>query len=529
MAARGCVATSGVSAGIAAGVWACNKDQTHRSRRLVACAPVARVLDRQPDPPRGGSPALVALARTALVRHWPLLLLLALGLALRVAAWLAVRPAWWILGDGIGYLDDAMNFQPDRWRPSGYSLLVLRPLLPLHHLSLITVVQHGMGLATALLVSVSLLRLGLPRWAAALAAVPVLFDGYVVATEQMVASEALFGFLVVAGLAALLWRVRDPGHVAVALTGLLLAAAALTRVVGLPLIAVAALALLVPRPRWSRLAVLAVAFALPVGLYANWFSHTYGQRNLTASSGIFLYGRTTNFVDCGRVNFSSEQLRRLCPPEPVGARNEVWYDFDAGSPLAKTGLGDAAANDLAGQFAREAILAQPGDYAALTWNGVVKSFQWDQSSLPNDMLFLNGQVLPDQARATGVAYQGGDPGPFVRPELARALTRYQGIAHVPGTLTLFALLLAVVGLVFGRDPDGRGLRAALLATAGAAAALVLVPALTAIVAPRYLVPAVAPLSLAVTISGALLANRWRVARRAADERRSAGRLETARR
>jgi hypothetical protein len=447
-------------------------------------------------------------------RHWPFLVVLALAAALRVAAWLAVQPAWWIIGDSIGYLDDAMRLQPNRWRPSGYSLLLLWPLQPAHQLALVTAVQHLMGLGVGVLLYVTLLRLGLPRWAAALAAVPALFDGYILATEQMLAAESLFGLLVVAAVAAQLWGRDRPGELTTYAAGLLLALATITRVVGLPLIAVAALALLVPRPSWSRLVALCLPFAVVLGGYAVWFSQTYGRPELTASNGVFLYGRTTEFVDCGVVSFSDPRLRSLCPREPVGQRNEVWYVFDVSSPVARLGLSPVAADDLAGRFARQAIAAQPAGYALLAWDGLVKSFGWDQRSLYNDMRFDAGQRLPDDAVATGLAYQGSDPAPVYRSPLSGQLAAYQGIVAVPGTLCLLGLLVAGAGLVFGRDPDGRGLRGALLLTGGAAAVLLLVPAMTAIVAPRYRVPAIPMLCLAVAISGALLANRWRPPRAA---------------
>jgi hypothetical protein len=457
----------------------------------------------------GHTAGLPASALYELRRHWLFVTVLALAAGLRIVAWLAVHPAWWILGDGIGYLDDALHLQPDRWRPSGYSLLVLKPLLKLHHLSLVTAVQHLMGMTVGVLVYVTLLRFGLPRWVAALAAVPVLFDGYFLATEQMVASEALFATLIVAAVVVLMWRIGRPPHVAVAATGVLLALSGLTRIVGLPVIAIAMLVLLLPRPSWSRLVTLGVAFALPVGLYALWFAHSYGQVNLTASSGIFLYGRTTEFVDCARVQFSDPRLRQLCPSEPVGQRNEIWYVFDVNSPLAKLGLSDTAGNDLAGRFAADAIRAQPREYASLVWDGVVKSFAWNDTGQPNDMLFQTDEVLPPDAQAAAVAYQGHEAGPYRRPALVSALAAYQGVAHIPATVLLLALLAAAAGLVFGRDPESRGLRAALVLTAGAALVLLLVPAMTTIVAPRYRVPALPEICLAVALSGSLLVNRWR--------------------
>src|SRR5712691_11245097 len=140
---------------------------------------------------------LVTVSVEGLRRHWPFLVLLLLAAAVRATAWLAVHPAWWILGDSIGYVMDTLPLRPERWRPSGYSLMVLWPLLPTHRIALVTAAQHLMGLCVGVLMYVTLLRLGIPRWAAVLALVPVLLDSYIIATEQMLASEALFGFLLI--------------------------------------------------------------------------------------------------------------------------------------------------------------------------------------------------------------------------------------------------------------------------------------------------------------------------------------------
>lgn len=458
-----------------------------------------------------------ALARrgTATLReHWLFLAVLTAAAGLRVAAWYAIHPAWWILGDSIGYIRVALTHVPESWRPGGYAAMVLLPLLPLHHLALVTAVQHLMGIAAGTLVYVTLARLGVARWAAAVGAVPALFDGYVIATEQMLASEALFGILVVGALAVLLWKAKGPGYLAVAAAGLLLGLSATTRIVGVPLIAVAILALLLRRAGWSRVVALSVAFVLPIGAYSLWFDRYHGQFNLTASSGVFLYGRTTNFVDCNRVHFTSEQLRRLCPAEPIGARNEVALVFGYGTPLSKANAGEAATNSLAQQFAIEAILAQPGDYAALAWDGLGRSFAWDQSSQPMDMRFDLYEATSGESHFISYLYQQGrDPGPVYRPGLVHPLAAYQDVFTVRGPMALFALLLALAGLLFGRDPDGRGLRSATILTAGTAAVLVLVPAATAIVAPRYRVPAVPALGLAAVLGATLLFNRWRAAQR----------------
>ncbi|HEY4028516.1 MAG TPA: hypothetical protein VGO86_18970 [Candidatus Dormibacteraeota bacterium] len=450
--------------------------------------------------------------------HWPFLAVLVLATLLRVVAWFAVRPAWWIIGDSIGYLRVAMTHQPESWRPGGYPGMVLLPLWPFHQLALVTAVQHLMGVCSGALVYAITVRLGVPRWAGVLAALPALFDGYVIASEQMIAAEALFGLLVVGSLALLLSGERRQ-LLSVAAGGLLLGLSATTRIVGLPLIGVAVMTLLLRRARWSHLVALCVAFALPLGLYSLWFDQYFGRFDLTASSGVFLYGRTTNFVECHHVHFSTEQVGRLCPAEPVGRRDEVNLVFGSTTPLASTHLHPAAMNSLALEFALEAIRAQPVGYAALAWDGLVKSFAWDQTGQPMDIRFEIPEATSGELQLIAARYQQGIPaGPTYQPQLVTALAAYQDVLSVRGTLSLLALVLAVAGMLFGRDPDHRGLRAAASLTAGTVAVLVLVPAATAIVAPRYRVPAIPVLGLAAVLGATLLWNRSSAHRRLAHPR-----------
>jgi hypothetical protein len=459
---------------------------------------------------RRGAAALAERAVALLSRHRAIAAAVLLALAVRLVAWYAISPAWWIIGDSIGYIRDALLFIPETWRPSGYALLLLRPLLPFHQLALVTAVQHLMGLAAGVLVYATLLRAGLARWAAALAALPALFDGYLIGSEQMLASEPLFGILVLGGLCALAWSGgARPGWAAVALGGLLLGLGATTRIVGLPLIAVAALALLLQRAGWRRLGVLAVAFALPVAAYAAWFSVLYGTFDLTASSGVFLYGSTVQFVQCDRVPFTSEQLRGLCPTEPLGHRDSAFYVFDGGSPLGRAHLGVLGSDRVAGQFAMEVIRAQPGDFALQMLDGVWETFTSGLDHQPLDVRFQPGELMNADARAAGIAYQGADPGPTYRPAALGLMEDYQDAVWVPGTLFLLGLAISVAGLLAGREAPGRRLRPLLVLSAGTAAVLLLVPAMTALPAPRYRVPAIPALCLAVALAAALLINRLR--------------------
>jgi hypothetical protein len=443
------------------------------------------------------------------LRHWPLLVALAAGTGLRLLAWYSIHPAWWFLGDSIDYVRDSILRRPNVWRPDGYSFLLLFPLHYLHQLALVTAAQHLLGLATGVLVYALLVRHGTPPWAAALAAAPALLDGYVVGSEQMLLSEPLFTALVVGAVVLLLWRPGRPSLLASVLAGGLLGLAATTRTVGLVLIAVVAVVLFL-RLGPLRLAVLLVAFSLPIALYVAKFDRVYQRPNLTLSTGVFLYGRATQFAHCGRLVFPDPNLRRLCPSGQPGQRGELFYIFDGNSPIHVLYGTPAAADDAGRQFALAVIQQQPADYAALVAGDFVHSFGLGQDSrVASNYLFTTNLPMTPEAKEAGWLYQGADPGPFYRPAVVAALAAYQRYAWVPGLACLAALLVAALGLVFGRDPDRRGLRSAVALSAGSALAFFLVPPFTVLPDPRYRLPAIPLLCLAVALSGRLLAHRYR--------------------
>jgi hypothetical protein len=436
------------------------------------------------------------------------------GGVLRGVAWYAIHPAWWFLGDSVDYVRDAILRLPNVWRPSGYSFLLLMPLQELHSLALITAVQHLLGLATAVIVYALLVRYGLPPWAAALAVVPVLLDAYIVATEQLLLSEALFTALVMTALALALWSRDRPALVVCLLAGGLLGLAATTRTIGAALLPVFAVVLF-RRLGALRVAALVLAFLLPVAVYVFKFDRVYHRPNLTLSSGVFLYGRVSQFVDCDRVAFPDPDLRRLCPSAGA-ARNELFYVFDGSSPVHA--ISDpGAADDASRSFALAAIRSQPGDYAALVGRDLVHSF----GVSPEGWVVTNYQFgasppMTEEARQVGHRYERGDPGPFYQPALINALAAYQRYAWVPGMACLAALLTAALGLGLGRDPERRGPRTALALAAGSALVLLVLPSFTVLPDPRFRLPAIPLLCLAVSLSLRLLANLGARSRGSAD-------------
>src|ERR1700680_1009559 len=129
-----------------------------------------------------GGPAPGGLGGTSLAvllrRHWLLAILLAAGLALRVLAQIAYRPALLYIGS-ITYLYGAYPGND----PPGY-LLVLKPFLAVGNLDMVAAGQHLLGLGMAVTLYVVMCRRGIPRWLAALATAPILLDGYQLQMEQ---------------------------------------------------------------------------------------------------------------------------------------------------------------------------------------------------------------------------------------------------------------------------------------------------------------------------------------------------------
>jgi hypothetical protein len=88
---------------------------------------------------------------------------LAAGAGLRLLAMLGYPGALWFAGDSYVYLGAALRLRPDLSKTTGYSLF-LRALEPLHSLTLVTGVQHLMGLGVAVMIYLLARRRAGPRW-----------------------------------------------------------------------------------------------------------------------------------------------------------------------------------------------------------------------------------------------------------------------------------------------------------------------------------------------------------------------------
>ncbi|MEV7804006.1 hypothetical protein AB0O28_13740 [Microbispora sp. NPDC088329] len=395
-------------------------------------------------------------------RHRWFLVVFGLGALLRLVTALGYRPALWF-PDSYTYVVTAMRPRPDLVRPAGYSMF-LRLLEAFHSFALVVTVQHMLGLLVGVMLYVTVLRRGGPRWAAVLACVPVLLDAYQIELEHLLVSDSLFTFLVVGAVCLAMRRPLTPRSAAA--LGLVLAAATLTRTVGLPLIAVFALLLLAygvrrasgamrPGRAVARLTVpFLVAALLPVAGYAGWFYATYQRVGLVGSNGVFLYARTMSFADCSVMKPPAD-LAVLCDSRPPASRPASQeYIWNAQSPLVRLpGITFTEETDaLAGRFASLAIRSQPLDYLGSTLAELGRSFTPGRPVYPDAETYgyyeFPATVPPPPGRHPAVVgkefaqrYERGSLTVRISEPFAGAMRAYQDVARLPGTLLLAILLV----------------------------------------------------------------------------------------
>ncbi|GAA3123020.1 hypothetical protein GCM10017600_18400 [Streptosporangium carneum] len=486
--------------------------------------------------------------------------MLGVGVALRAVAMLGYRPALWF-PDSYTYVVTAMRPRPDLVRPAGYSMF-LRLLEPFHSFALVALVQHLLGLMVGVLVYVTARRLRAPGWAAVLACVPSLLDAYQVELEHLLISDTLFAALVMS--AACLAVTGAPGEgpgegtgkgaaravaaetsaVAEASAarggaagripraalgraalgraagiGLLLAAATLTRTVGLPLVAIfAAWSLYRARGRVAAASVMLAAAALPILGYGAWFYATYHRVGLVGANGAFLYARTMTFADCA-VMKPPPDLAVLCDPRPARLRPPSQeYIWSQDSPLVSLpGITFTRESDaLAGRFASLAIRSQPLDYLGSTLSELGRSFTLDRPVYPDQEIYDYYQFPatppPPPGRYPAMVgaeyaqrYEQGPIGTRIVEPYAGWMRAYQRVAGLPGAAVLVVLLVPPVAAVVRRTRPVQVRRVRPASTAwvlpwATAVALLVMPAAVAEFDYRYVLPAVPAAFLAAALS-----------------------------
>jgi hypothetical protein len=455
--------------------------------------------------------------------HAPFVVALVVGAGVRVAVQVAYPPAF-IFSDGPTYLGMVDDLTPGANRPLGYGVLLWVLSWITHDVWFVAVVQHGLGLLTAVVVYAALRRWGVSSWVATLASLPVLLDTMQLLLEHSPLSDVLFDLLLVAGLAVLGWW-QPPRLRAVAVAGVLLGLSVLVRLVAQPVVLAAALFCLLTgvalRSRVLTALVVCLAFALPLAAYMTWYHDVNGKWALAEASGRALYMRTTTFVDCDRIDVPSYE-RTLCPREPVGHRKDPtdygWHELETiGSLRPPAGVTlDEATRD----FALTAIRAQPADYVntvlrdfALGFTAWQRLDYYDYDTAYKWSFTEKVDYKPTETMTAAYLAYGGEM-PRTRHPLGDWLDTYGQHVYLRGPMLLVLVLVGLAGLLVRTRVPLRASRSLIFLTGSVALGLVFVPDATAEFVWRYQLPAVVLLPMTAALGwtrlrAALMPGGWR--------------------
>jgi len=466
-------------------------------------------------PNRPGRPGWTtrAGARELAARAWSghrlFIIVLTPAVLLRIDAELGYQWHAWF-NDSFEYVQNTVNFQLDPTRVSGYSIW-LKILQPLHTYAVVTILQHLMGLAIAVMIyALARHRFGAPAWLATLATVPVLYDGFEIELEHLIMADVPFLFLLTLAVTLLLWD-PVPSMRRCVLIGALLGLAEILRSVGLPLLAVFAVYMIIRRISWRKVAATIAVCVLPVFAYAGLFYVEHGQFAMTNSTGVFLYSRVMTFADCAKMKVPVNELS-LCTTVPPALRPiSQSYVWTAESPLGRfpPSKFSPVPNQLAEDFAIRAIKAQPLSYAKAVFADTWRVFAWQRYVFPNAQTYdeyvfgYHATPIPSWNKAHlgpydsyAAAYVHGNPDTQVVSPFANVIRGYQRYVWLPGTVYGLILLVGLGGIVLAwRRFGGEALLPWTISLA-----LIVIPAATAEFDYRYVLVAVPFACLAAAIA-----------------------------
>jgi hypothetical protein len=252
-----------------------------------------------------------------------------------------------------------------------------------------------------------------------------------------------------------------------------------------------------------------------------------------------IYGRIQQYLPCDPRSLPPDE-RPLCDrPKPLTAPSRtdpsagggvVFYTWNAASPLTHvTPPPGQTADQVAERYARRQILGHPISYAWMVTDAFARFFAVTRSTRPGEWPIGSWQftritdpprwhvALAKRDSTRQVALSGiSPPGQKAHPPVAE-LRSYQRFGYVPGPVLIAAVLVSLLA-VAGRRVSARR-RWAIVVLLGTGILLILMPAATAGVDYRYLLPSLTVLPPAGTIGLDVLLRRIeRAGRRRAGHR-----------
>src|SRR4051794_19011143 len=309
--------------------------------------------------------------------------ILALGALLRLALILGWQPALFGWPDAASYIDVARGqLFGNELRPAGYSLFLrgLHAVAP--SLMLVVVVQHLLGLVSALILYLAVVRAGAPRAFGLIPAAVVALGGDGIFLEHSPISESLFIFLVAVALYAGVRALEGRSLAWPLALGAALALALSVRVVALPLLPLAAGCVLAcTGPSLRRRLALAGAVGLGalvlLGPYYVAEYHATGRTGLSRNGMWNLYGRVAPFANCNKFT-PPKGTEELCETTPRSQRPLAyqytfnWYFSPAIRAFANPHVATADQTNAVTAFSVAAIVGQPFDYLEEVGAGLLR-------------------------------------------------------------------------------------------------------------------------------------------------------------
>jgi hypothetical protein len=434
------------------------------------------------------------------------------GVCLRAFAALAWWPTMPTFADSWPYAYYAAHgVFGDPQHPAGYSLFLWTIGLVTRQVAVTTILQHFIGIGTALVLFTAVRRLVGSPWPALLPAAIVLLNADQVYQEQLVASEPLSAALLASAAYATVRAIDSVPNARrwAAGAGALAAAATIVRTEVIFLAPVLAFALLIGhkprRRRWTASAVLVCVWGVLLIGYGAVKDIATGRFEVGPSTGWQLYGRAATFADC-HLFTPPRGTAGLCESTPpVNRFGHDHYMYDPSSPAVRL-FGHIGNDDGKLQaWAIDAIEAEPSVYLSSVYHNLRDYF------IPSLFVYvpgagsgLDGELdwgsIPDPTTTRNVTV--GMESFFDRfnahrhPRRVRALRDYQRIFRFGATMLTLTALLALLGLGIG----SRNARVGVIIF-GLGGIVTLFPeALVGAYLGRYTVPLAGPMAAAAGIS-----------------------------
>jgi len=492
-------------------------------------------------------PKIPAFIQARLYRPHPTLAVLGafllVGIGLR--AWLVYQYAPGFVGydDSRGYLATliAPNLYWQPVRPAGYPIFLLLARDLSSHLRSAVVLQHALGVATAILLYLAVARVTRRRWVALLPAAVILLGGSQIYLEHAIVTESVFAFLVALALWLAVLSIsssRRPLWLIPA--GAAIGAAITLRSVGFTLVP----ALLV----WAvlaRSANMRMRIAAPLAVLAGvlltlgpYLLHQHSKTDswgLTRTTGWTLAARMSTFADCSKFTPPKGTEAMCDDPIPQSERpNATSYQFNPavspalkafGSPPADYQAVDPASlefkpDGLQRRFALAVVRHQFGAYVGTIFDGLIKylnphwghprTLEWPQSVLISEVHNEGKENVSLAEAAIGykkpLAFLRRDPTP---------LDSYAKLANLEGWPTVILTLLMVAGWSLAR-----GVQRTSSALLGLVTLTLLIsPVALLFYGARYATPMYGPLAASAAVGlDSILEARPRLASRMRDGR-----------